>query len=178
MARAIYSSHPIVNYTIGGFTFANTLLDFNSGDYSEEEEAKFVKLHESLPPAEKNRIKKLDIGVAEEVSRRALSSTHIVTGTLDSGDGRPPAEKGTSSLEESQSRPGQRLDNQGDPLDPVIKDNAPTGGTGDANSGENHGEGNVTGTGEAPTPKELATKVAEQGSRSRLGGLNLADKTK
>ena len=94
MARAIYTSHPVARLRIGGFKFENGTLDFNKPEYTDEDESKFKKLYESLPPAEKNRIKLIDVDLATELSKRILAMQPMVTRTVDSSHGRPDHEIG------------------------------------------------------------------------------------
>lgn len=190
MARSLWSSHPISNYQIGRFKFNNTVLDFNNAEYDDKDEQEFKKLHDSLPPIEKNRIKLIDVDAAEELVKRVLASKQLVTQVTDSSHGRDPREVGTGSVEESLSQQNERLDQNGDALDPtiynktlnqdpgtpgVVVNGAEAGGTGDATSGENHGAGNLTGTAEAKSPEELAKEVAGQGTLSAADQKAAAD---
>lgn len=183
MTRAIYSSHPIANYRVGRFQFENTVLDFNAPKYDADDESEFKDILAKMPPIEQNRVKLLDVGLAEEQVRRVLASKALVTQTTDSSHGRDPRDVGTGSVEEELSRQDQGLDANGNPLDPAIAESALTHetslsgkpivhgadivGTGDSTSGENHGAGNLTGTGEAQTNEELAKLAAGQGTASQ-----------
>src|SRR3546814_6111414 len=60
-----FSSHPIMNFSLAGFQFTKGTLQFRAGD--EERLAAFEKLYDSLPPMEKNRIKKIDVAAAEKL---------------------------------------------------------------------------------------------------------------
>lgn len=191
MARAIYSSHPIARYAIGRFKFENTVLDFNKQPYdSDKDEAEFKKIYDSLPPIEQNRIKLLDVSAAEDFAKRVIAQQALVTRVTDSSHGRDPREVGTGSLETAQTLPGERIDNQGDPIDPTIlkavpetpgtisghsRNNEIPAGTGDNNSGENHGAGNMTGIDEGKTPEELAKQLADESSGSAADKKAAAD---
>src|SRR3546814_9600828 len=59
------SSHPIMNFSLAGFQFTKGTLQFRAGD--EERLAAFEKLYDSLPPMEKNRIKKIEVAAAEKL---------------------------------------------------------------------------------------------------------------
>src|SRR3546814_944988 len=60
-----FSSHSIMNFSLAGFQFTKGTLQFRAGD--EERLAAFEKLYDSLPPMEKNRIKKNDGAAAEKL---------------------------------------------------------------------------------------------------------------
>src|SRR3546814_20940564 len=60
-----FSSHPIMNFSLAGFQFTKGTLQFRAGD--EERLAAFEKLYDSLPPMEKNWIKKIDVAAAEKL---------------------------------------------------------------------------------------------------------------
>src|SRR3546814_18747890 len=60
-----FSSQPIMNFSLAGFQFTKGTLQFRAGD--EERLAAFEKLYDSLPPMEKNRIKKIDVAAAEKL---------------------------------------------------------------------------------------------------------------
>jgi hypothetical protein len=95
---ATYTSHPVENFRLGRYRFNKGLLTL-TGD---EVEA-FDKLLESLPPADKRRVRKLDVAAAEEFVRQRLAEMMpAATQAFDSSIGeRSKPVIGTGKLEDS-----------------------------------------------------------------------------
>lgn len=186
----MYSSHPIANYSIGRFQFTNTVLTLDN----EKDQADFQKLHDSLPPAEKNRIKKIDVDAAEQFVKQVLSMQPKATQTIDSSmggeatrsvgtgnltdqlDGKPPETGSDDSLQSNtnysnagENAPATTSDfvpNRDIAANPgvITNQDAPTG-SGDTTSGENHGAGNFDGANNLGVD-ELKQLAAGQGTQS------------
>src|SRR3546814_7769017 len=77
-----FSSHPIMNFSLAGFQFTKGTLQFRAGD--EERLAAFEKLYDSLPPMEKNRIKKIDVAAAEKLLAELKAKAGGTTQKIDS----------------------------------------------------------------------------------------------
>jgi len=103
-ATASYTSHPVENFRIGRFVFEKGLLNLSGDDV-----AAFEALHESLPPMEKNRIRKLDVAAAEAFVRDLLENAKpAATQAFDSSIGeRAKPVVGTGKLEDSNADAGK-----------------------------------------------------------------------
>jgi hypothetical protein len=91
-----FSSHPIQRYRLGRrWQFENWILKLTDP----EEIAEFRKAVESLPPAERLKIKELDLAAAERISRE-YRSTGGATKAIDSsiGDRSQQPKTGTGIL--------------------------------------------------------------------------------
>lgn len=96
---ASYTSHPAENYRVGPYRFTKGLLVLTG----EEEIERFDALLQSLPPADKRRVRKLDVAAAEEFVRKRLeNATPAATQAFDSSIGeRAVPQFGTGKLEDS-----------------------------------------------------------------------------
>lgn len=102
MRKVLYSSHPIANYQLGKFQFEKTVLTLE-GD---EDIGEFEKLYETLPPAEKSRIKKIDVDAAEAFVRKVLDQMPKATQNIDSSVGGDATRaRGTGDLSDTNPKP-------------------------------------------------------------------------
>lgn len=93
---ARWTTHPIMRYTVGDYTFRDGLLVLQTPEQAEA----FQKVHDSLPVYEQMRIKKIDLSAAEALVRERLAAGSGVTKGIDSSTGEraPSAAIGTGSL--------------------------------------------------------------------------------
>lgn len=103
-AEAVFSSHPIQNFSLGRFQFENTLLRLHSA----EDVAEFRKLRDKLPIYEQNVVKEIRSDVVDEIVEQRIASMRAnVTQNFDSSVGRAAMERlrsqvpavGTESVE-------------------------------------------------------------------------------
>src|SRR3546814_7120416 len=99
-----FSSHPIMNFSLAGFQFTKGTLQFRAGD--EERLAAFEKLYDSLPPMEKNRIKKIDVAAAEkllaELKAKEGGPTQKIDSTVGERESKPqPVDRKSTRLNSS-----------------------------------------------------------------------------
>lgn len=94
-----YSSHPILKYKVGRFRFENGLLELKT----EEDIEEFRKIHNSLPPQEKIRVRELDLSAAEAQVRNVLKQSPRASKAIgsDTGDRDPGKQVGKGRLEDS-----------------------------------------------------------------------------
>lgn len=184
----MYSSHPISNYSLGRFKFDKTVLTLDN----EQDISEFEKLYESLPPAEKNRIKKIDVDAAERFVQGVLAQMPKPTQTIDSSlGGEATRSVGTGNLldqvngehhetgSDDSLASNTNYSNAGEDAPATTSDFVPNrenlsnagvivnqdapAGSGDTTSGENHGAGNFDGANNLDV-QELKEIAASQGS--------------
>lgn len=80
---ASFTSHPVNNFRLGKHQFTDGVLNFTDS----KKLAKFEELLEDLPPAERNRIKKLDLDAAKRISQQFQAQQPKATTTTDSSVG-------------------------------------------------------------------------------------------
>lgn len=95
-----FTSHPIMNFAIGGFKFENGLHTVK-GKHARD---RFVKFLSTLPPSERARIKELDVDAAEAIAREFIAKNGGATKTIDSsiGERAQNNQVGQGKLEDSQ----------------------------------------------------------------------------
>src|SRR3546814_9016780 len=88
-----------MNFSLAGFQFTKGTLQFRAGD--EERLAAFEKPYDSLPPMEKNRIKKIDVAAAEKLLAELKAKEGGPTQKIDStvGERASRSEEHTSELQ-------------------------------------------------------------------------------
>lgn len=94
-----FSSHPIQKFKVGRFRFDNGLLTLTKL----EDIADFRKTLGQLPPAERIRIKELDVSAAEAQVRAAIANSPKASKNIgsDTGDRDPGKQVGKGVLGES-----------------------------------------------------------------------------
>lgn len=80
---ASFTSHPVNNFRLGKYQFTDGVLNFTDS----KKLAKFEELLDDLPPAERNRVKKLDLEAAKRISAEFQANQPKATTSTDSSVG-------------------------------------------------------------------------------------------